>query len=368
MRSVRSAAVPAIHSSSSLFWHSALAPMSRCFRSSTRSRSSRSRASRVPRGLGVLVARTDAGRILPLSHRDFRDLREQGRAFAGFAGTSMDAYSLGLGTRGERVVGEMVTGNYFEVLGVQASLGRTLLPSDDVSPGKHPVVVISDVLWRRAFASDPQIVGKTIQVNAYPFTIVGVIEPEFQGSIVSLRMDLFLPVMMLPQLRGVDLLAARESPLIWGLGRLQPDSSISAAAAEADILSVQLDAQQPARRVGQRATVIPMWSSPYGAQTYMLPAILLLSAMGALLLLIVCANVSNLVLVRGVSRRGEVAIARVARRQPRSHPAMVVCRELRPVAARCSPGNAGVSWHQCSARTHQHGVTCAVPDQPQRVA
>ena len=259
-------------------------------------------------GLGVLVARTDAGRILPLSHRDFRDLREQGRAFAGLAGTSMDAYSLGLGTRGERVAGEMVTGNYFEVLGVQASLGRTLLPSDDVSPGKHPVVVISDVLWRRAFASDPQIVGKTIQFNAYPFTIVGVTGPGFQGSIVSLRMDLFLPVMMQPQLRGVDLLAARESPLIWGLGRLQPNSSISAAAAEADVLSVQLDAQQPARRVGQRATVIPMWNSPYGAQTYMLPAILLLSAMGALLLLIVCANVSNLVLVRGVSRRGEVAI------------------------------------------------------------
>ena len=259
-------------------------------------------------GLGVLVARTDAGRILPLSHRDFRDLREQGRAFAGLAGTSMDAYSLGLGTHGERVFGEMVTGNYFELLGVQASLGRTLLPSDDVSPGKHPVVVISDALWRRAFGSDPQIVGRTIQVNAHPLTIVGVTEPGFQGSIVSLRMDLFLPVMMQPQLRGFDLLAARESPLIWGLGRVRPDSSISAAAEEADLLSARLDAGQPARRVAQRATVLPMWSSPYGAQTYMLPAILMLSAMGALLLLIVCANVSNLVLVRGISRRGEIAI------------------------------------------------------------
>ena len=259
-------------------------------------------------GLGVLVARTEAGRILPLSLPDFRDLREQGRAFAGLAGTSMDGYSLGLGTHGERVFGEMVTGNYFQVLGVQASLGRTLLPSDDVSPGKHPVVVVSDALWRRAFASDPQIVGKTIQVNAYPFTIVGVTEPGFQGSIVSLRMDLFLPVLMQPQLRGIDLLAARESPLVWGLGRVRPGSSISAAAEEADLISAQLDAGQPARRVVQRATVLPMWSSPYGAQTYMLPAILLLSAMGALLLLIVCANVSNLVLVRGVSRRGEIAI------------------------------------------------------------
>ena len=131
--------------------------------------------------LGVLVARTDAGRILPLSYPDFRDLREQSRTFDGLAGTSMEAYSLGLGSHGERVFGELVTGNYFSVLGVGASLGRTLQPSDDLSPGKHAVVAISDGLWRRSFASDPAIVGKTIQVNAYPFTIVGVTEPEFQG-------------------------------------------------------------------------------------------------------------------------------------------------------------------------------------------
>ena len=261
--------------------------------------------------LGVLVSRTDAGRILPLSHPDFRDLRDGQRAFAGLAGTSMEGYSLGLGTHGERVFGEMVTGNYFSVLGVRARLGRTLEPSDDVSPGKHPVVVISDGLWKRAFASDPAVVGKTIQVNAYPLTVVGVTEPGFQGSIVSLALDLFIPVMMQPQLRGRDRLSARQTPMLWGLGHLKPGTSIGAAAAEADQLSARLDARQPERQVGQRATVIPMWRSPYGAQTYMLPAIALLGVMGALLLLIVCANVSNLVLVRGVSRRGEIA-ARVA--------------------------------------------------------
>ncbi len=261
--------------------------------------------------LGVLVARTDAGRILPLSYPDFRDLRDEQHAFAGLAGTSMDAYSLGLGTHGERVFGEMVTGNYFSVLGVRASLGRTLQPSDDVLPGKHPVVVISDGLWKRVFASDRAIVGKTIQINAYPFTVVGVAEPGFQGAIVSLALDLFVPVMMQPQLAGQDRLSARQAPMLWGLGHLRPGASIDAAAAEADLLSARVDARQPERQVGQRATVIPMWRSPFGAQTYMLPAIVLLSVMGALLLLIVCANVSNLVLVRGVSRRGEIA-ARVA--------------------------------------------------------
>jgi predicted permease len=261
--------------------------------------------------LGVLVARTGAGRIVPLSHPDFRDIRKEQRAFDSLAGAMMDAFSLGLSTHGERVFGELVTGNYFSVLGVRASLGRTLQESDDVTPGQHPVVVISDGLWRRAFASDPAIVGKTVQINAYPFTVVGVAEPEFQGSVVGVRLDVFMPVMMQPQLRGVDLLASRQSPMVWGLGHLRSDTAFRAASEEATSLSRRIDAQQPARVVEQQATVIPIWQSPFGAQTYMLPAIMLMGVMGALLLLIVCANVSNLVLVRGVSRRSEIA-ARLA--------------------------------------------------------
>ena len=101
----------------------------------------------------------------------------------------MDGFSLGLGNRGERVMGELVTGNYFSVLGVRTSLGRPLQASDDVSPGRHPVVVISDGLWKRAFASDPAIVGRTIQVNAHPMTVVGVAEPDFHGSVVSIAID-----------------------------------------------------------------------------------------------------------------------------------------------------------------------------------
>jgi predicted permease len=261
--------------------------------------------------LGVLVARTDAGRLLPLSHPDFRDLLQQQRAFATLAGTSMDSYSLGLGTRGERVFGEMVTGNYFDVLGVRAALGRTLQPSDDIAPGKHPVVVMSDGLWRRAFAADPAVVGRIVQINSYPFTVVGVAEPGFRGSVVSVSLDLFLPVMMQPQLHRQDRLAARHAPMLWGLGHLRPGMSIATADAHAGVLSARAAALEPERPVDQRATVIPIWRSPFGAQTYMLPAVVLLGVMGALLLLIVCANLSNLVLVRGVSRRGEIA-ARLA--------------------------------------------------------
>src|SRR6185503_3061737 len=103
----------------------------------------------------------------------------------------------------------------------------------------------------------------------------------------------------------------RQASILWGLGRVRAGSSLGAADTEAALLSSRFDAEHPAREVEQRAAVIPMWQSPFGAQTYMLPAILVFGVMGALLLLIVCANVSNLVLVRGVSRRGEIA-ARLA--------------------------------------------------------
>ena len=105
-------------------------------------------------------------------------------------------------------MGELVTGNYFQELGVRAQLGRTLLPSDEVAPGQHPVVVLSDGLWRREFGADPDIVGKTIQLNTYPLTVVGVAEPAFHGTIVSFDVEVFVPLMMAPQIGC----AARDRP------------------------------------------------------------------------------------------------------------------------------------------------------------
>jgi predicted permease len=260
--------------------------------------------------IAVVVGRTSAGRIIPLSHPDFLDLQARNTTFSNLAGVTQTRYSLGLGTRGETIWAELVTGNYFEVLGVRAQRGRTLLPTDDEAPGRHPVAVISDAMWRRVFGADEAIVGRTIQIAGYPFEVVGVAAPDFHGSIVSMTMDVFVPVMMRPQLDHEDL-SRRNRPFMWGLGRLRGESSI--AAADTDLARVwdSLDAEHTPEQVQGRAAVIPMWQSPYGAQTYMLPALVMMSAMGALLMLIVCANVANLVLVRGVTRRGEIA-ARLA--------------------------------------------------------
>ena len=97
--------------------------------------------------------------------------------------------NLGSGLGAEPIIGELVTGNYFQHLGVGAQLGRTLLPSDEIAPGQHPVVVLSDSLWQRSFAGDRDIVGKVIRLNTYPLTVVGVAEPAFHGTIVGFDVE-----------------------------------------------------------------------------------------------------------------------------------------------------------------------------------
>src|SRR5439155_25393404 len=94
--------------------------------------------------------------------------------------------------------GELVTGNYFQILGVRAERGRLLQPSDEVVTGRHPVVVISDGMWRRDFAADPDIVGKTFDFNNYPLTVVGVADPTFHGTTVVYDVEVYIPVLMAP--------------------------------------------------------------------------------------------------------------------------------------------------------------------------
>jgi predicted permease len=225
----------------------------------------------------------------------------------------MQGYSLGTGPRVEGIFGELVTGNYFEVLGIGAQLGRTILPSDEIAAGKHPVVVLADALWRSAFDADPAIVGKTIDINGSPLTVVGVAAPGFRGSVVGTSNDVFIPIMMQPQVSGClcNMLEDRKGAMFFAFGRPRPGIDLEQARAEAGVLSARLAAQHPVDTVSQRAVVTPLWKSPFGAQTYMLPAVTLMGAMGALLLVVVCANIAGLVLVRGIARRGEIA-ARLA--------------------------------------------------------
>ena len=256
----------------------------------------------------VLLSRTIDGRGIGVSVPDYRDIATQQQSFEGLTASMMVFASLGRGVDAERIIAELVVGNYFETLGVGAQLGRTLLPSDDVAPGQHPVAVISDSLWRRSYGADPAVLGKTIYLNGQPLTIVGVADREFNGTIVSMAMDVFAPLMMQPQVNPPSRLDTRGIFGLTTMGHLKPGVTTQTATAEADLFAVQLEAEHPNPNFDRRFEVVPIWKSPFGAQTYWLPAIGVLAGMGLLILLIVCANVANLVLVRGISRRGELGV------------------------------------------------------------
>ncbi len=245
-------------------------------------------------------------------------MRDHDHAFSGLAATGLAIVNLGRGRSARPIYAELVSGNYFQVLGIRAERGRLLLPSDEVAPGRHPYVVINDGFWRRDFGSDPDILGKTLEVNNYQLTIVGVADSTFHGTIVGYDVELFIPVMMTPQLginvgslqngASADILADRGAGILDVLGPLRPGVTFASAAAQIDALSATLSRDAALTDVTQRLKVVRIWQSPYGGQTFLLPVLIVLGIMGLLVLAIACANIAGLVLVRGVSRRGEIAV------------------------------------------------------------
>src|SRR3954454_1078207 len=150
--------------------------------------------------LASVYRETTAGRPIALSYPDYQYVRDHDRAFAGLMGSSLATVGLGKGRGSHSLFAELVTGNYFQVLGIRAERGRLLLPSDETAPGQTPVVVLSDGVWRRDFEADPAIVGKTIEINSYPLTVVGVADATFHGTTVVYDVEMYIPVTMAPAL------------------------------------------------------------------------------------------------------------------------------------------------------------------------
>ena len=265
--------------------------------------------------LRVLYRETSTGRTIRVSYPDYQYIRDNDHAFSGLMASGYFELNVGRGRSARQVSGELVTGNYFQVLGVRAELGRTLLPSDEAASGRHPVVVLSDGMWRRDFGADPQIVGKILEVNNYPLTIVGVADPAFHGTILSYDVEVFVPVMMAaevgignPAVPSPNVVSDRRYGMLFPQGYLKPGVSNANAAAQSDAIWTTLSVDRPLTDPVQRLRVVPFWQSPTGGQRYVMPTVTVLIAMGLLVLAIACANVAGLVLVRGVSRRGEIAV------------------------------------------------------------
>jgi len=262
--------------------------------------------------LHVVYRETDAGRRVRVSYSDYLDLRRGNAAFQDLFGTSFIVAHIGRGRTAHQVSAELVTGNYFQALGVRAARGRTLLPSDEAAPGRDPVVVISDGLWRRDFNTDPGIVGKTVEINNTALTVVGVADPGFHGTIVSYDVEAFIPVTMAVQMGvgggNASVLSDRSFGVVYPHGYLRSGTSLAAAASEATSMWTALSQAPLPSETAYRLRIVPFRDSPAGGQTYALPTVVVLSVMSVLVLLIACANIAGLVTVRAVSRRGEIAL------------------------------------------------------------
>jgi len=157
----------------------------------------------------------------------------------------------------EPITTQLVSGNYFEVLGVNAVRGRVLTPSDDVAPGGHPIAVITYDCWQKRFAGDPQVIGKTVIVNGRNFTIIGVAPQGFYGSEIIYRPEIWFPTMMQAQIDGWSTLERRGESTFFVQGRLKPGVTMSQAEAELKAIAAQLAREFPNENEGMSVTLSP---------------------------------------------------------------------------------------------------------------
>ncbi len=245
----------------------------------------------------------------PFSYLDYVDLRDSSSSFSGLLGYHDDYMSITGSGKPERIYGALTSSNYFEVLGVRPILGRGLLPTLKDERGGVAEAVLGYDLWQNRFAGDPDIIGKTIQINLHPLTIVGVAPRGFIGCKSGLRSDIWIPLGMDFEIWGGNRINDRGVSWLNVLGKLKPGVNASQAAGELNVQMQRIADRFPKEHQGaNRISTDPLWRSPFGANVYLYGTLPILLALAALLLLLACANVANLLLVRSVARRREMAI------------------------------------------------------------
>ncbi len=260
--------------------------------------------------LDVISADAPAGAD-QISYLEYLNYRDHLKSISGMAVHREDVFSLGESIHAQAVWGEMVSGNYFAVLGVKPVLGRVFTPEENGDKlGACPVAVISYRLWRHYFHADPGIIGKRVRVNRHELTVVGVAPEEFRGTMPGLVFEIWIPVTMGPELGTLDTEGFRDlgARQLYGLVRLKPGVALEQARAEAAAFSHNLERMSPQTNRGITATILPVWEFHSAAPELLLRPLRILMAFSVLVLLIVCANVANLLLVRSIGRRKEISI------------------------------------------------------------
>lgn len=247
-----------------------------------------------------------------LSYPDCVDLQKNSTLIQSFIVDQLVATTLSIGDRAERAVGGLVTPNYFDALGVHPAMGRGFTPDEGAGRNAHPVAVISHEAWQNRYQNDPDIIGKTQYLNGVRHTIIGVAPENFHGTFVGVSFQFWVPISMQETFDPTGYkLEDRNARAVESFVFLKPGVTPRQAQEELSLLARRLENDYPETNRGHGIQLLPLWRSPFNVATEMLPTLEIAFAVVGFVLLIACANVSTLLLVRSLLRQPEMT-ARLA--------------------------------------------------------
>ncbi len=257
----------------------------------------------------LVEPRSETGGYPGASWLEYRALQTQVPALRDIVASQMVPFNVGVPGQTERTHGQLVSGNFFSALGLKPAIGRFIRPEEAERPGTEPVVVISYDYWQTRFRGSPTAVGQKLRVNDRDLIIIGVAPKEFQGTMVPLKFELWVPATMAPALLGGTRdLEDRSSRGFSLIGMLQPGATRQEAQAEFSTAMAQFARDYPEASAGIGGEILPFWSAPRGPQRLLISGLAILQGVMLLLLLAVCGNTANLMLARGSTRQREMAV------------------------------------------------------------
>ena len=255
-----------------------------------------------------------AGQFNPMSYPNIEDLRRgTTQVFSGIAASAFAVAQIDRGGTVATVMGEAVTGGAFALLGVEPQLGRAIQPQDDVARGGHPVVMLSHGYWQRAFGGDPQVVGRTLQMGRRGYTIIGVAPADYRGGLPAITPAFFVPMAMLNELMGIEMLDQRDFHSMLVKARLAPGVTRVQAEHAASLVAASLTRARPEGWTpGERFELVPTSEVQVvpGVDPLLRAAAWLLIAVVGLVLLLACTNLASFLVARAVDRGQEIAVRR----------------------------------------------------------
>ena len=259
--------------------------------------------------LQTIEPRTDTGSYVGASWLEYRDLRPRLGSFQFLFASRMAPLTIGDASRVERATGLFVSGNYFDDLGLRAAAGRFLTPEEAATPGGEPVVVISYDYWQSRFGGAPSAIGQPLKINGETLVVVGVTPRRFQGTVLGLAFDMWVPATMASTLiKGSRELDDRSVRGYTVMGRLRPGVVAAAAQGELDAAMHDLAIAYPGTNQSLRAEIMPFTNPPRGPQRMIGTALVLLQSLMLLVFVAVCGNTANLLLARASVRQREFGV------------------------------------------------------------